>query len=212
MRRALGPLGFAMLFLTCLSLSTTTYGGIIVDADVNAVYTGVVASAGQVFDITATGQVNISNLNGGYITDANGTLLVAPPVGSGSYNFFYSQPTPGPPTVGEVKEIDPGFGDGIGELAGSPFGGLIAAFATTTSPSSLADFTTGFEFIGASGTIVAPAGATFLFLAVNGINRGDNSGSFTANVASVPEPSSLTMVGIAAVSLGGVARRRARAS
>ena len=106
----------------------------------------------------------------------------------------------GPPTIGGVKDIDPGIGNDIGTLNGNPYGGLIAGFATTTSPSSLADFPSGFVFIGASGTITAPVGASYLFLAVNdtaGSGREDNSGSFTVGVATVPEPSTLTLAGCA---------------
>ena len=72
-----GKLGLVMLVLTFLGRPNASHAGIIVNANENAVYSGIAASPGQIFDITATGQVNISDLNGGYITDANGTLLIA---------------------------------------------------------------------------------------------------------------------------------------
>jgi hypothetical protein len=209
-RRSLLPISLYFLAMLLASAESTSYAGIIVDANLNDVFTGIVATPGEIFDITAAGQVNISNQNGGYIIDPNGTLLVAPAVGSGSYNFFFGQPPTGPPTLGEVKDIDPGFGNGIGQLSGSPYGGLIAGFSTTSSPSSLGDFPAGFEFIGASGRITAPVGASFLFVAVNDINRFDNSGSFTASINSVPEPSTLTLFGIAALCVAGYGRPKVK--
>src|SRR5262245_54089436 len=57
-------------------------------------FTGIQAFPGQVFQFQAAGSVDLASFDGPYITDPNGTILVAPPVGSGAYDFFTSNTDP----------------------------------------------------------------------------------------------------------------------
>jgi uncharacterized protein (TIGR03382 family) len=55
---------------------------------------------------------------------------------------------------------------------------------------------------------MAPAVTSYLFLAVNDINRADNGGRFTVNISAVPEPASMSMAALGLIAVAFAARRR----
>jgi hypothetical protein len=152
-----------------------------VDAALPLVATGIFVEGGQHVHIKASGSVNLALFDGPYITDANGTILVAPPPGSGAFEFFRDMALPRgvDPVVGARKLIPLGF---YAPLPGAPYGALVAGFSPLAAPTSFADFPSGFVLTGKSGKITAPAGGGYLFLAVNDIPGVDNGGSFTVEV------------------------------
>ena len=50
--------------------------------------TGIFVDSGHSFIIQANGVVDLSVGNGGYQTDPNGTIVIAPPATSGAFQFF----------------------------------------------------------------------------------------------------------------------------
>ena len=147
--------------------------------------TGVQAITGQVLTIQATGAVNLSLFDGPYDIDPNGTIVVAPPPGSGSYNFFrdFTAPIGVPPAVGSQKFVIPPY---EGQLEGAAYGALVAGFSPNPNASSVSDFPNGFTLVGASRNVTAPIDG-YLFLAVNDINNtSDNSGSYSAVITTCP--------------------------
>jgi hypothetical protein len=143
--------------------------------------TGIQATPGQVFGIEAMGRVNVADQDGPYITNATGTITVAPPVGSGAYQYFTDNASPIglPPAVGMQK-----FPLGGSQLDVAAFGALVAGFASIPNPTSLSDFPSGFQLIGTSGTATAPSFGGYLFLAVNDINNtGDNAGYYLVRIS-----------------------------
>jgi hypothetical protein len=205
-----GLLAIASIIATPL-FNTVLAGTITVDSAKLFNPTGIDASAGERFSITASGAVNLAIFDGPYITDPNGVITTAPAPGTGAYNFFtsFTSPIGTPPVVGGVKTGNTPF------LTGAAFGELIAGFSTTATPSSFSDFPQGFGVVGSSGSVVAPPGGGFLFLAVNDINNtSDNRGSFTAAVNTVlPENASslvLSFFGLAALCCFGVSTRSSR--
>jgi len=170
-------------------------------------FTGIFASPGEAFQFQASGSVDISDSNGSYITDPNGTILFAPPSGSGAYNFFYynADPLYAPPVVGSYKTIDPTLYGPYAPLGGAPYGALVAGFSSTQTPTSYSDFT-GFTLIGALGSVTAPDSGGYLFLTVNDNHYTDNSGIFT--VQEVPEPAALSLALVGAASFGWMRRGR----
>lgn len=179
----------------------------IVDSQQEFNATGISASPGQVFQFQASGSVDLSATNGSYITDPNGTILFAPPVGSGAYNFFttWADPLGGAPVVGQKKTIDPFYYGPYSPLGGAPYGALVAGFSSIQNPTLYSDFT-GFTLIGASGSITAPISGGYLFLGVNDNHVTDNSGSFTAQL--VPEPAALSLALVGAALFGWMKRGR----
>jgi hypothetical protein len=168
-------------FCHCLARAESTP----VDADLLFNPTGIFATAGQPFTVSATGSVDLAIFDGPYDADADGTITVAFPPGSRAYNYFtyYADPIGVPPVVGAQKFIISG-----GQLDGAAYGALVAGFSPIPDPTSLSDFPNGFELIGTLGVATAPSGGGYLFLAVNDINNTyDNSGAFTAEVSSAPE-------------------------
>ncbi|NML16884.1 hypothetical protein [Azohydromonas caseinilytica] len=175
--------------------------------------TGLWARAGQTFRIEASGVADISDQNGGYKIDPNGTILETPPVNSGAFDFFKrnARPFGADPVAGTEKLFSP-FGV-PGHLDGAPYGALVAGFSRNPDPSYFDDFpngldSRGFSFVGRTGTVRAPQGGGYLFLAVNDVNNpDDNSGSFSAHVSPVPEPASLTLLVIGLFTLVQLKRR-----
>jgi hypothetical protein len=201
------------LALVICIVPSVLQAGFIVDSTHVIDYTGFVATPGQVVQITATGEIDMAYDNGHYVTNPDGTILVAPtgPVpGGGVYPYMINEsPDHLPPIEGSYVNIAAFHGNDIGQLIGSPFGGLIAGFSSTLSPNSLSDFTDGFTFIGTSGSITAPVGAPYLFLSINDTYRSDNIGSYTATISSaqgVPAPSSLVLA-VLGIGTGCVWRR-----
>jgi hypothetical protein len=147
--------------------------------------TGVPVTNGQVLKITASGTVNIADMNGPYETNPDGTIVAAPPVGSGAYNYFLTVAAPSgvPPIVGIKKYIV--FG---GQLNNGPYGSLIAGFSTNPNATSAFDFPQGFAVVGSSGTAQAPFDG-YLYLAVDDVNNTfDDDGSFTATITPEAPP------------------------
>ena len=108
---------------------TTARAGLItvqVHADLFFNPTGILASSGEMFSIQATGSVNLAIFDGPYITDPNGTILFAPSIGSGAYNFFTNSAGPigVPPMVGNQKTILTTIQPG--HVFGGPYGELVA--------------------------------------------------------------------------------------
>jgi hypothetical protein len=154
--------------------------------------TGLFIPAGTNVAITATGEVNLALFDGPYITNSDGTILTAPPPGSGAFVFFSSQDPVGvPPEVGNKKFVN--FNpEGFVQLIGAPYGALLAEFSTSPTPTQAADFNS-ILLIGSGTNFSSPGG--FLSLSVNDINRFDNGGSYLAQVTTgVPEPSSLSVL------------------
>ena len=164
--------------LTCLSPTSAkaqTATPFSVDSSLYVCATGIQVNAGQTVTITASGSVDISDMNGGYFTDPNGTIQVTPDDQSDSYSYFLNNanPTGVPPLAGTQKTII--FG---GQLNGKPYGALVAGFAPTQTggdPSS-------FFLVGSSSTFTAQTSG-YLYLAVNDINNSyDNNGFFSASI------------------------------
>jgi len=142
--------------------------------------TGVYADPNIQFRVIAAGLANLADEDGPYITDADGTIMKAPLRNSGAYEYFqdYAAPLGKPPMLGKKK-----FPLGGCQLDTAPLGALVAGFATTENPTSLADFPNGFQLVGRGAEIVSPASGGYLFFAVNDINNtADNDGYFVAVV------------------------------
>lgn len=148
--------------------------------------TSIQASAGESFLITAKGIVDLSNQNGGYLTEPDGTIAATPPVGSGAFEFFLNtaSPTNTDPVQGSRKSILLQF---PAHLPGAPYGALVAGFSQIETPSSLTDFPDGFTLINTDGIARAPTTGGYLFFGVNEIfgTTGDNSGSFRVKISRV---------------------------
>jgi hypothetical protein len=147
---------------------------------------GVQASPGQVFTITATGTVNLADQDGPYVVDANGTIVTAPPAGSGAYNFFTNNagPVGVAPVVGAQKLMISPY---VAYVANQAYGALVAGFSSTPNPSAISDFPSGFTLVGVASSITAPSTGGYLFFASNDVNLTDNTGSFTVSItASTP--------------------------
>ena len=143
--------------------------------------TGVYADPNTQFRIIAAGLANLADEDGPYITDANGTIMKAPLPNAGAWAYFKDNfaPVGVPPTLGARK-----FPLGGCQLDTAPLGALVAGFATTPNPTTLADFPDGFQFVGRGSQIVAPSSGGYLFFAVNDINNtADNDGYFLAVVS-----------------------------
>ena len=143
--------------------------------------TGVYADPTTQFRIIAAGLANLADEDGPYITDANGTIMKAPLPNSGAWAYFKDSfaPVGVTPTLGAKK-----FPLGGCQLDTAPLGALVAGFATTAHPTTLADFPNGFQFVGRGGEIVSPTFGGYLFFAVNDINNtADNDGYFLAVVS-----------------------------
>ncbi len=168
--------------------------------------TGIYAAGGETYSITAIGTdtVNLSLFDGPYETDPDGTIVVAPAVGTGAYNYF----TGGagaigvPPVVGAQKTILSG-----GHLVDAPYGALVSGFSLSPTPTGFGDFSDGFVLIGRAGQITAPLSGGYLFLAINDINNDrDNAGAFQATIVPVPGAFLLGILGLAVA--GRKLRRR----
>lgn len=171
-------------FVSCalIVFGNVSRAAIIVDSVPPLVNAGVTGTAGQVFQITATGRIQMAvPPQEPYETDPDGTILVAPAEGSALHQYMLDEG--GVPVVGGYVNISSRWTDEIGRIVGSPFGGLMAGFSTTATPTSLSDFVHGFTFIGSSGFITAPEGAPYLFLSINDTDRSDNSGSYSVTVS-----------------------------
>ncbi len=179
----IGSRAFAIALLTAGGSSflagqtTLTYD---VQASQFAVATGILAAAGQGFTISASGTVNIADEDGPYITDADGTIVTAPPPGSGAYDYFTNQAAPvgTPPSVGSMKFLI-GHSD---HVVNGPYGALVAGFSPSPNATMDSDFPTGFTLVGTSGSVTAPAGGGYLYFAANDWALTDNAGSFTVNI------------------------------
>jgi hypothetical protein len=184
--------------LTQFYVSAITCDAFTVNAADNFDPTGIFIPPGTNVAISASGQVNLALFDGPYITKADGTILVAPPPGSGAFIFFSGQnPVGVPPQVGNKKNVsfNP---EGFVELIGAPYGAVLAEFSASSNPTQASDFNS-IILVAASGNLISPGG--FLSLSVNDINRFDNGGQFTAEVMTgIPEPTSLSVV---VISLAG---------
>jgi hypothetical protein len=152
------------------------------------------AVPGEVFHITGSGSADLADTNtgGGYITDPNGIILQAPPVGSPASMFFAGQqPNVGvAPAAGGFKDIS--FGSGSAPLPGARYGILTAGFSLKAKPTSYSDFPGGFQTVGTMRDLTAPATGGYLFFSVNDIQgfatRSDNHGSYSVELtATVPQ-------------------------
>jgi len=88
-------------------LPTTRNAAASFTAPANLVFspTGIYAEPNTQFRIIAAGLANLADEDGPYITDANGTLMQAPPSNSGAYEYFqdYAAPVGKPPMLGKKK-------------------------------------------------------------------------------------------------------------
>lgn len=168
---------------------------------------GILAIGGQTFSITASGTAELAMFDGPYQTDPNGVITAAPVPGGGADNYFTlaADPTGVHPAVGNTKSVLIG---SFAHLPGSPYGALVAGFSPSASPSGFGDFPDGFQFVGSSGSVVAPAGGGYFFLGINDINNtSDNSGRYLANVTVVPEPTAGSLSLSAVLGLMALCRR-----
>ena len=127
-----GSLTAAIAAAAVLLLTTPCARALTVLANENffARSTGIQATAGQSFAITATGAVDLAAFDGPYITDPGGDVLVPPPPGSGAYTYFSgaldsNRVFPlGPPEVGSRKFMPNGF----------PYGALLVSISQSAIP------------------------------------------------------------------------------
>ncbi|WP_194714722.1 hypothetical protein [Noviherbaspirillum soli] len=152
--------------------------------------TGILAAPGESFLIRAKPHdvVDLSTLNGGYKTFADGTIVVTPPPDSGAFQYFRDRAGPiySDPVAGSRKSLLP-LGEQLrGHLPGAPNGALVAGFSASAYPTSFSDFPYGFVLINDKGIARAPSTGEYryLFLAVNDINNplGDNAGEFRVRI------------------------------
>jgi S1-C subfamily serine protease len=168
------------------NLVTIPITKIVVRASRFVTNTTIRASAGQKFTIIANGRVDLAAEDGSYIVDANGTITTAPADGSGAQKWFKenARPIGALPVVGAQKIMTK---PNKKYLENAPYGALVAGFSQTLDPTrdlpDVPDFPSGFVLVGSSGTVVAPAGGGYLFLAVNDYIVSDNSGSFDVEIA-----------------------------
>jgi hypothetical protein len=192
-------------------VSTASATTVFVDATQFFNQTGIDAMGSEQFSITATGTAELSRFNGSYQTDPDGVITFVSAPGTGAYEYFNANagPVGVAPVIGLAKTILGG-----GALNGAPYGGLVAGFSASPSPTSFGDFPDGFQWVGSSGTITAPVGGGYLFLSVNDINNDwDNGGGFTAEVASVgsvPESACTLSLMLVAFGLLGTVRSACR--
>jgi hypothetical protein len=155
---------------------------VVVNADVFVNATGIYIQAGQKVQITATGTVNISDDNGGYFTDPNGTITQAPLPGTGAYNYFtgVAGPAGQPPVVGNQKIMT----DVFGTLPGAAFGALVGAFG----PDPTGDQLQTWFVIGALDSFTATTSG-YLYLSVNDFdNTSNDTGAFSATITILTQP------------------------
>lgn len=201
-------LGCLALALAATALPIAGQAAVAVHANDDVTSTGLFVDPHQRLQLSSTGQVNLALFDGPYVTDAQGTIVQAPPPGSGAYGVFSGWPPSGPPVVGGFKVIPPYYPDRIGQLQGARFGELLAGFSTSPTPTTFSDFLGGFHAVGSHGQVTAPTVASYLFLAVNDINRADNGGTFHVSISAVPEPSPMIMAALGWVALALAARRK----
>jgi hypothetical protein len=163
-------------------------GAITVRADVFFTPTGIAAGPNESFLVVArTGDtVDLSTLNGGYRTLADGTIAATPPADSGATEFFRDRAGPiySDPVAGSRKSFLPLTDTLPGHLPGAPYGALVAGFSPSAAPGAFADFPNGFQLINGKGIARAPASGGYLFLGVNDFNNawGDNGGAYRVQV------------------------------
>src|SRR5215467_12612343 len=118
-------IGFVPVVLATVTHAQT----VLVDSTQPWSVTGILASGGQAFRITATGSVDLATTSGSYFVDPDGTITRAPAAGSSTYEFMTSGAAPigVPPTVGGKKMII-GWGLDSVPLPGAPYGMLVAGF------------------------------------------------------------------------------------
>ena len=171
-----------MAATACYSQATKTFQ---INSALYVNATGIAVSSGQSVTITASGLVNISDLNGGYIADPTGMITYPIDPSSGSYDFFENDAIPEgqPPDVGTWK-----YPTGGAQLNSAPFSSLVAAISSNPNASGPSDFPNGFIEVDANKTFTASASG-YLFLAVNDINNTyDNNGSFDVTVTIAGQP------------------------
>jgi hypothetical protein len=186
-------IGAAALMAALVAVGAGTAQALTVNVDpVSGTAVALNASAGETFDVSATGLVNLSGFDGPYTVDPNGMIVDAPPVGSGSYTYFAGQ-VGGPPAVGGTE-----YTSCCSPVDGAAYGAMIG------------QWTGGAWFvIGSGATLTSPANGDNLLLWVNDTNYVDNLGGFTASISSgVPEPATWAMLILGFGVLGLAARRR----
>src|ERR1035438_7844547 len=136
--------GISRVFLVAAALSFASLSAqtvVNVDSAVSLNPTGIFLHAGERAFISATGTVNLAAFDGSYITDPNGTIVVAPLPGTGAYNYFTLPFPPGPPVVGGMKTYLPPAPPNVAVYA-SPYGALVAVVTAKTAPTP-SDFPSG---------------------------------------------------------------------
>lgn len=147
------------------------------------------AVAGQTYQVSATGIVDLAVGEGGYDVNPNGVIVDPIAVGSASYAFFSSF---GNAVVGG-STIDPfSFSPDISPVPGAAYGVLTGEWSTGG----------GWFVIGASDKITAPTTGADLKHSVNDSSYPDNGGKFVVNVAAVPEPATWAMMLLGASGVG----------
>ena len=185
---------------TGLLVGAVSQASLNVQATGFATNTGIWVSPGQSYQVNADGSVNLANLNGPYTTNADGIITAAPPAGSGAYDYFtnLAGPVGVAPKANQSKLMIP---PNVTYLTNAPYGALVAGFSSNPTPKVLADFSSGFVLVGASGIVTAPASGGYLSFAVNDYNLKDNAGSFLVTAA----PAVVTSPTISSVSPASMA-------
>jgi hypothetical protein len=153
-----------------------------VNADVFIVPSYVQIQAGQTVTFTASGSANISDDNGGYTTDPNGTITIAPAPGTGAYMYFtqLANPSGVPPQVGMQKYPTDVFTTDLN----APFGALVGSFGPDPTGDQLNTWFT----VGASSTFTAPY-TGYLYFSVNDFdNTNNDEGTYSVTIKAQSHP------------------------
>ena len=181
-------LALAATLVTVSALASTPAkaSSFVVSPQYDSVLSDIFVTAGQQYNLTATGLVNLALFDGPYITDANGAIVSSPPVGSGAYNYFSQF---GTPSVGNVLNYSGPYN--------APFGAL-AMWNNSLSQ---------WQTVGTNAIFTAEQSGYLSFAVSSTGWRSDDTGSFTIDVKSVPEPTTLLGLAIAGISLVALKRK-----
>ena len=167
----------ALVWATAVTVQAQNFH---VDSATNFTGTDIFASGGEVFEITASGAVDLA-VPDSYQTDPNGTILKAPAAGTGAYNFFQASAIPynTPPAVGQRKLVAQ-----ENWLAFGPHGALVMGYYPPLEDLERDGYPTLFKVVESGDTPPPPrpeAGGP-LWLGLNLASPFTPSGSYTVTL------------------------------